>query len=76
MLRWSSTPEVRGQIDLALKANPDQWLELTIPFEHFEHARSRILGWGAAAEVLSPRALRDSIADFAQQTALLYSKTA
>jgi len=48
-------------------------LVLTLPFETLEDARSRILGWGRAVEVLEPPALRLSVADYAAQIVALYS---
>jgi predicted DNA-binding transcriptional regulator YafY len=47
---------------------------LTLPFETLEDARSRILGWGRAVEVLEPSALRLSVADYAAQIVALYSR--
>jgi predicted DNA-binding transcriptional regulator YafY len=52
------------------------YITLTLPFEHLEDARGRILGWGSAVEVLEPEALRRSVADFAAHIAALYSKQA
>jgi predicted DNA-binding transcriptional regulator YafY len=75
LLKNSLTPELQQQIEDGLNNSPDEWLTLTITFETFEHARSRILGWGAAAKVLAPRALRDSIHDYAQQIDTLYSQS-
>ena len=46
----------------------------TLAFESFEAARDRILGFGAAAEVLEPEALRRSIMDYAAQIVQLYAK--
>jgi predicted DNA-binding transcriptional regulator YafY len=43
------------------------WREMTLTFEGLEDARTRILGFGGAVEVLEPLALRTSIADFAEQ---------
>ncbi len=63
---------------LAQAALPDAdgWVTLTLPFERLEDARERLLGFGGAVEVLAPRALRESVADFARQTARLYAPRA
>jgi predicted DNA-binding transcriptional regulator YafY len=60
-LTASEPPDADGQVTL----------ELT--FESLEHARSRLLACGRAVEVLAPRALRDGLADFADQIAALYA---
>ncbi len=43
-----------------------------LPFESLEAARARLLGFGAAVEVLAPCPLRRSIQDYAEQIAGLY----
>jgi len=48
------------------------WQAVTLTFENFEAARTSILGFGGAIEVLEPLALRRSVADFSQQTRSLY----
>jgi predicted DNA-binding transcriptional regulator YafY len=55
-------------------AGADGWLRLCLPFETFESARERILGFGGAVEVLAPEALRRSVADFAAQTCAVYAQ--
>ena len=52
---------------------PDGWQTITLSFESLEAARTRILGYGGAAEVLAPLALRLSLADFARQTLSCYA---
>ncbi len=54
-------------------ADAEGWITAILPFESFEAARERILGFGAAAEVLAPEALRCSVADFAAQVVSRYS---
>lgn len=49
------------------------WQAVTLTFENFETARTHILGYGGAIEVLEPLALRRSVADFALQTRLIYT---
>jgi predicted DNA-binding transcriptional regulator YafY len=54
-------------------ADAEGWITATLPFESFEAARERILGFGGAAEVLAPEALRRSVADFATQALARYA---
>jgi predicted DNA-binding transcriptional regulator YafY len=65
--------EHAGEI-LARAQPPDTegWITATLPFESFEAALERLLGFGGAAEVLAPEALRRSVADFAAQTLSRY----
>ncbi len=51
----------------------DGWITVNLPFETFEAARNRILGYGRAIEVMEPEALRLSVIDFASQIVDLYS---
>jgi predicted DNA-binding transcriptional regulator YafY len=51
----------------------EERITLTLPFETFFAARSRILGFGNSIEVLEPEALRLSVMDFASQITVLYS---
>ena len=60
-------------LDTPLAVQRDGWQAVTLTFENFETARTRILGFGGAIEVLEPLALRRSVADFAQQTRSLYA---
>ena len=53
-------------------AQRDGWQAMTLTFENFETARTRILGFGGAIEVLEPLALRRSVADYARQIQALY----
>lgn len=46
----------------------DGWSIITLTFENLEAARTHILGYGGAAQVLEPLALRRSVIDFATQT--------
>jgi hypothetical protein len=52
--------------------DPSGWHPLTLAFNSFEAARARLLGCGAAVEVLAPAPLRRSLADFATQIVALY----
>ena len=61
--------------DLLAQATPpdaEGWVTLTLPFESQHAARARILGFGRAAEVLEPEALRKSVLDFAEQIVEFY----
>jgi predicted DNA-binding transcriptional regulator YafY len=58
----------------AASADAEGWLTATLPFESFEAAREGILGFGSAAEVLAPEALRCSVADFATQILSRYRR--
>lgn len=49
------------------------WQRMTLHFESFEAARTRLLGLGGAVEVLTPLALRRSMADYAYQVQNLYA---
>jgi predicted DNA-binding transcriptional regulator YafY len=51
----------------------DDWQVMTLTFESFETARTRILGFGGAVKIIQPVALRKSVIDFSRQTQLLYS---
>lgn len=51
---------------------PDGWQTITLTFESLEAARTRILGYGGAAEVLAPLSLRRSVQDFAAQVISRY----
>lgn len=48
------------------------WFEWSMVFQSLEDARSRLLAFGSALEVLAPLSLRLSMADFASTTAALY----
>ena len=41
--------------------------EVEMAFDSFEHARSSLLAYGEAVEVIEPEALRLSMADFARR---------
>jgi len=60
----------------ALNAPPtlykENWQITTLTFNSFEAARTRLLGFGRAVEVIEPLALRMSILDHARQIVNLY----
>lgn len=66
----------RARSQLASRPVPDVdgWITLTLPFESFVAARSRLLGLGRAVEVLEPATLRKSLVDFAEQIVGFYKK--
>jgi predicted DNA-binding transcriptional regulator YafY len=65
---------VRATIAQAGPPDADGWITLTLSFETLEEARTRILGFGRAVEVLEPLALRKSVVDFATQIADPYTQ--
>jgi predicted DNA-binding transcriptional regulator YafY len=66
---------VRDQIAQAV---PDDqgWVGLRLNFEYFEEARTRLLGYGRALEVLAPHPLRLSLIDYASQITAFYQERA
>ncbi len=66
--------QIRDKVDRAGAADPEGWFRLKLSFESLEQARDRLLAFGGAIEVLAPRALRASVADYAAQTVALYAK--
>ncbi len=63
----------RAQIVGAGPPDAEGWLTLQLSFESLEAARARLLGFGAAVEVLAPYALRRSMTDYAAQIGALYA---
>jgi predicted DNA-binding transcriptional regulator YafY len=66
---------IRATIEQAGAPDTDGWIRLTLPFETLEEARTRILGFGRAVEVLEPLALRKSVVDFATQITSFYAQS-
>lgn len=64
--------DIHARIAQAESNGTDGWIEIDLPFESFEAAREKILGFGGAVEVLAPQALRLSVQDFAEQIFALY----
>jgi predicted DNA-binding transcriptional regulator YafY len=64
--------KIRDTLDGTQVQDEDGWMILVLHFENIHQARSRILGFGGAIEVLEPLALRLSVADFAAQAVSLY----
>jgi len=79
-------PAVRSALNLwlgkavVLEGQPiapaaDGWATLSLAFPSLHDARARILALGGAVEVLTPGALRQSVLDYAQQTAAVYGRS-
>lgn len=66
--------QVQTWIAEAGSPDDDGWLTLTLPFENLPAARSRLLGFGRAVEILAPEPLRLSVIDFAAQIVDFYGK--
>lgn len=64
---------VREKIAQAGPVDAEGWITLELSFESPPAARSRLLGFGNAIEVLEPLALRRSIEDYAKQIVKLYA---
>ena len=64
-------PIVQG-IQIVDKPDSAGWQVLILHFDIFDSARTRILGFGGAVEVLEPEALRRSVQDFADQIIKTY----
>ena len=71
MLELFKDPLLAG---VTSKSQEDEkgWVELTFQFRTFENARQRLLNFGGAVEILTPRSLRESVRDFARQTLVVY----
>jgi predicted DNA-binding transcriptional regulator YafY len=74
---WPHLPRWLGGGATAAMSQAEQpdsngWRPLTLRFDSLEVARGRLLGCGGGVEILEPRALRQSVADYAAQIATLY----
>jgi predicted DNA-binding transcriptional regulator YafY len=67
-------PQIDGEIARVGIPGPEGWITLTLPFESLEQARDRLLAFGGAIEVLAPRALRASVADYGAQIVARYAR--
>jgi len=56
-----------GETPADESTDTEGWQDLTLSFESLDDARSQLLGFGGAVEVLSPIALRRSMEDYARQ---------
>jgi predicted DNA-binding transcriptional regulator YafY len=59
-------------LNIPPKETAVEWHTMSLQFGSFEDARTRLLGFGGAIEVLEPLALRRSLADYARQIQRLY----
>jgi predicted DNA-binding transcriptional regulator YafY len=66
---------IRADIAHAGPTDAESWIVLELAFESLESARDRLLGFGRAVEVLAPKALRESIVDYATQITQLYERS-
>jgi predicted DNA-binding transcriptional regulator YafY len=64
----------RDQIAQAGPPDAEGWITMDLSFEALEDARDRILSFGRAVKVLEPRALRESLLDYATQIVDLYTR--
>lgn len=60
-----------GEIE---QVDHDGWQEMTFQFETFEDARSQLLSFGGAIEIIEPLSLRSSVQDFANQISSIYTQ--
>jgi predicted DNA-binding transcriptional regulator YafY len=67
-----------GESKIVAAAPPaaDGWVPVELAFTSFAAARSHLLSFGRAVEVLSPRPLRRSLHDFAEQIVNFYTSKA
>jgi len=77
----SAEPEVLSVLENELgkdhvlrsgEAERDGRVRVQLAFEHFEQARAMLLGLGGAIKVVSPEALRRSMADFGERICSTY----
>lgn len=66
---------VSAAIEAAPPPDAAGWIRLDLGFESLEWARSRLLAFGGGLEVLTPKALRQSIADYAAQVTQRYGRS-
>lgn len=52
----------------------DGWHRMTFQFESFEDARSQLLSFGGAVEIITPLSLRNSVQDYANQIRNVYKE--
>lgn len=64
--------EARQDLTRPNPPDADGWVRLELSFESIEEARRKLLPLGGGVEVLSPRPLRASMADFGEQIASMY----
>ncbi len=65
---------MRSALAAAAPADAEGWLTVDLSFESLFAARDLVLTCGGGVEVLAPLPLRLSVADYAQQTVVLYDR--
>ena len=65
-------PLLRRRFESRMEVESEDPLVVCVRFESIYEARDEVLAWGGAAEVLEPKALRRTVADFAAQAARVY----
>ena len=66
---WGVPFRVRSQ---GVEADDRGWMDCELEFENLIAARTHLLGWGSAVEVISPMELRLCLLDFARQIRGVY----
>ena len=72
-LPWYLGARARDLVAQAPPPDAEGRVTLGLTYRSFDEARSRLLAWGGAAEVLDPPALRRAIQDYAEQIVALYT---
>jgi predicted DNA-binding transcriptional regulator YafY len=72
-LRGVVHPDGRALLDAAAKGQPDEIVELTVPFDQLEYAYRELLTFGGDVEVLEPPALRERLRSAAREVLALYA---
>lgn len=62
----------RRGVFYTVPASSEEWVTMDVSFVSLEEARRAVLSFGGAVEVVSPRPLRASVADFARQIGRVY----
>lgn len=70
--RAFSRGSIGPQIETLSGPDDEGWYQVQLIADSFEVARTRVLGWGHAARVIEPVALRESVLDFARQVLQAY----
>jgi len=62
----------RRGVFYAVPAPADEWVTMDVSFSFLGEARTEVLAFGGAVEVMAPEALRRSVIDFAEQISTVY----
>lgn len=71
-LRGIVAPSGQAAIDALDARDGDDWVTLVAPFDGIWYAQARLLGFGAAVEVLAPPELREQVATAARAIVAIY----